>query len=247
MLYRTDASGNLIKIAGNTNGTYGGNALPVGSIFSSAIPQTSRNYHLLNGDSLSINGIYSGFYNLLNTLVSQGYNLTCTANEYAEDIAKTGNCGKFVINTGNSSVTGTYTDSQDSSITATITVSAKSFKLPTITMFIQGLSNLTNIGDSIEAGLPNITGTEASGRNDNLTGISGAFDEKQNSLGKELLLYYNASSSTSLYQEIFDASKSSSIYGNSNTVQPASTQYPYYIVLISGAIEKSLTNYELVN
>ena len=156
MLYRTDSNGNLIKIAGNTNGTYGGNSLPVGSIFSSAIPQTSSNYHLLNGDSLSIDGLYSGFYNLITTLVSQGYNLTCTANEYAEDIAKTGNCGKFVINTSASAVTGTYTDTNNN--TTTISVSATSFKLPTITMFIQGLSNLTNIGDSLQAGLPNITG-----------------------------------------------------------------------------------------
>lgn len=232
MLYRTDANGNLIKIAGNSNNSgYNGHCLPVGSIFSSVIPQTSNNYHLLNGDSLSISGVYSGFYNLINTLVSQGYNLTCTANEYAEDIAKTGNCGKFVINTSANAITGTYTDSQDSSVTATITVSAESFKLPTITMFIQGLSNLTNIGDSLQAGLPNITGVFYAMRSQYEVGtVSGAFKSFSN--------VANQSGSGNIYNNgnyFFDASASNSTYGNSTTVQPASTQYPYYIVLLSGS------------
>lgn len=235
MLYRTDSNGNLIKIAGNTNGTYGGNALPVGSIFSSAIPQTSSNYHLLNGDSLSIDGLYSGFYNLITTLVSQGYNLTCTADEYAEDIAKTGNCGKFVINTSASAITGTYTDSQDSTITATITINAESFKLPTITMFIQGLSNLTNIGDSLQAGLPNITGKvvliEPKSSWSSSYSNTGPFKT-----GSQWNVIANNSSSYDGYGTgTFDASRISSIYGNSTTVQPSSTQYPYYIVLISGS------------
>lgn len=231
MIYRTDANGNLIKIAGNSNNGYNGHCLPVGSIFSSAIPQTSNNYHLLNGDNLSISGVYNGFYNLINTLVGQGYNLTCSANEYAEDIAKTGNCGKFVINTTSNEITGTYTDANDN--TTSISVSATSFKLPTISMFIQGLSNLTNIGDSMEAGLPNITGVAPSvdiysSSTAKPTGVFTYSNKYQN-------VAWTTGNQNGAVNINFDASLSSSIYGHSTTVQPSSTQYPYYIVLLSGS------------
>lgn len=192
--------------------------LPLGLIFSSALPQSNQNYHLLNGDSLAITN-YNDFYTLLTTLVSQSWSLTCTANEYAEDIAKTGNCGKFVINTNDSDITGTYD-------TTTITVTANSFKLPTIIRFIQGISSITDLGNSIEAGLPNITGSIAcrsAWDTMNAFGVftaSGIYNSDSEDGSGSQRGFYN-----------FDASRSSSIYSNSTTVQPASTQYPYYIVV----------------
>lgn len=196
--------------------------LPLGFIFSSALPQTNLNYHLLNGDSLAI-ADYGDFYTLLTTLVGQSWNLTCTANEYAEDIVKTGNCGKFVINNTSSDVSGTYD-------TTTITVTANSFKLPTITRFIQGLSSLSNLGESVEAGLPNITGTfgirSGTGlQRENDSYYSGAF-YKGNGTGN-----VPATENGTAYNYGFDASLSSSVYGNANTVQPQATYYPYYMVV----------------
>lgn len=195
--------------------------LPLGFIFSSVLPQSNLNYHLLNGDSLLI-ADYGDFYTVLTTLISQNWSLSCTANEYAEDIAKTGNCGKFVINSTNSDITGTY----DST---TITVLANSFKLPTITKFIQGLSSLANLGESLEAGLPNITGGYNTGdRRTHIEGTSGALYKTRVSSNT----WSSMSSNTGNTDGVgFDASLSNSIYGNSSTVQPQSTMYPYYMVV----------------
>ena len=208
-----DSQGNIVK-ATPSGGGGSVEGLPLGFIFPSALPQLNNNYHLLNGDSILI-ADYSDFYTLLTTLVSQSWDLTCTANEYAEDIAKTGNCGKFVINDTNSDITGTYD-------TTTITVTANSFKLPTITRFIQGISSITDLGNSVEAGLPNITGNFYSGD----AGISptGAFYNNGSAQGPRG--NYDSRPIIAL-----DASRSSSIYGNSATVQPQAIQYPYYIVV----------------
>ena len=207
--------------------------LPLGFIFSSALPQTNLNYHLLNGDSLAIAN-YNDFYTLLTTLVGQSWDLTCTADKYAEDIAKTGNCGKFVINTSSTDITGTYD-------TTTIPVSANSFKLPTITRFIQGLSSLSNLGESVEAGLPNITGAFKIQGNvgvtwgiEDITDTNGAFTSSlapANNYRANGLSGQTARNSGQPNYAMFDASNSNSIYGNSTAVQPQATYYPYYMVV----------------
>lgn len=217
--------------------------LPLGFIFSSALPQTNLNYHLLNGDSLAI-ADYGDFYNLLTTLVGQSWNLTCTANEYAEDLAKTGNCGKFVINSTSSDVTGTYD-------TTTITVSANSFKLPTITRFIQGLSSLSNLGESVEAGLPNITGGIDVRKMVGTPGVDilgpegyyeGAFSSQKTG-GATWADGINHSTQSGTNPRLnFNASASNSIYGNSTTVQPQATYYPYYMVVKNNSVS-GIMNY----
>ena len=66
--------------------------------------------------------------------------------------------------------------------------------------------------------------------------ISGAFENNTTSGS----MYFSSDQTTSTSNNgwstrvNFDASKSNSIYGNSTTVQPRATQYPYYIVLASG-------------
>lgn len=228
MLYRTDKDGNLIQIAGNSNLAYTGTSLPVGAIFSSAIPQTSNKYHLLDGDCISIQGIYKGFYNLLLSLVNQGYTITCTADEYAKALNETGNSGRFVINMSSQELVGSYTNEDE--ITTEFTIPAYSIKLPTITMFIQGISSITDIGHCLEAGLPNITGRFNELWTTSNHSVSGALDMPESRSSNRAS---NGSGVT--YDLSIDASLSSPIYGNSETVQPQSTQYPYYIVLISGA------------
>lgn len=191
-------------------------SLPLGMIFPSAIPLTDANLHLLDGSTISQDGVYSEFVDYLETQISAGYDLTCTQTEFDTDVANTGNCGKFVIDDD-----------------------AGTIRLPKITRFIQGLDNLTNIGKSLEAGLPNITG-QFEGRQSGAGNILGASSEVftysrtgGNTWASMLSSTTNTQGSNTIIG--FDASLSDDIYGNSDTVQPQATQYPYYIVLATSS------------
>lgn len=212
---------NFIKVnglnysVGYNNGSSSSNSsLPIGSIFSSALPQLDTSVHLLDGSTIALNGVYKDFVNLVKTLVNAGYNLTCSQEEYDNYVNTTGSCGKFVLDEENNTL-----------------------RLPTITTFVQGLTDLTNIGNAIEAGLPNIEGSAVFGSNSNVAPIgkasilSGSF-RKGNPFSSYVM--QNASGSYEVYSFELDASLSNPIYGNSDTVQPPAVQYPYYIVLASG-------------
>lgn len=99
------------------------------------------------------------------------------------------------------------------------------FKLPRTKWGMTGLRG--NVGDYVEAGLPNITGWFTA---DNAgfanSGAGGAFGNSSNT-SKNRTTGSNAS-----YPTVnFDASRSSSIYGNSTTVQPKATEmYLYFYV-----------------
>jgi len=92
------------------------------------------------------------------------------------------------------------------------------FKLPRTLYYFSGIRN--GVGDLVEAGLPNIEGH--SGYTITSTGtsyIDGCFSTDTAAIN------YNPYSSGSGQQRIkLDASRSSSIYGNSTTVQPLTTQ-----------------------
>jgi hypothetical protein len=101
--------------------------LPIGAIFASAIPITDSRVHLLDGSYISQTGVYQEFAILIKSLVASGQNISCSETKFDEDVSKTGNCGKFVINNS----TGTI-------------------RLPKITRFIQGLESISDIGKSIQ-------------------------------------------------------------------------------------------------
>lgn len=92
-------------------------------------------------------------------------------------------------------------------------------RLPKITGFVEGASGIASLGDLTQAGLPNITGITRG-----MSGGSGAFSS---SAGSGTW----GGSTTTIYDNSFDASRSNSIYGNSNTVQPQSVKVLYYIVI----------------
>ena len=84
---------------------------------------------------------------------------------------------------------------------------------------LQGVSGSQVAGETVEAGLPNITGKFVGGNQNG--NVSGAFVRDGNS---------NSSQQGTDYKEAqmsFDASNSNQIYGNSDTVQP-----PAYLVNI---------------
>lgn len=106
--------------------------------------------------------------------------------------------------------------------------------LPRNNYFEQVTVNTTEVGKSIEAGLPNITGTFSNaGSKENATNtVTGAFYIGGNSyLGDQ----GNSGSGTSLG---IDASRSSAVYGKSNTVQPNAVKKLLYICV------GNTTNYE---
>ena len=104
---------------------------------------------------------------------------------------------------------------------------AGTIRLPKIIMPIQGLTDLNKLAEIVEAGLPNITGEL---RGDN-SGLFGAFYSGGSISGSATA----GNTGNTDQRMMFDASRSSSIYSNSTTVQQEQIQYPYFIQVATGA------------
>lgn len=177
----------------------------VGEIITSTIPLNDSGVHLLDGSVLSGSGIYSDFVSYISNIYNSALNYFCTETEWQTSVNTYGVCGKFVYNSTNNTV-----------------------RLPKITGIIEGTTDLNALGDIVQAGLPNITG-----------GIcgNGFFEEAGSSYYGALKKGSNSGKQppaegkgTAKWLD-FDASKSNSIYGKSNTVQPQSIKVLYYIVV----------------
>lgn len=127
-------------------------------------------------------------------------------------VTKYGSCGKFVYDSTNNTV-----------------------RLPRIEGIIEGTNYVSELSNTVEAGLPNITGDTGYGITDDMNySTSGPFYRRSTSQYK--LLW--GSGSTGYYELSFDASKSSSKYGNSDTVQPQTIKVLYYMVVASSTKDK---------
>lgn len=183
----------------------------IGELVFSPIPLNSSGLHLLDGSILSPEGIYSDFCAFIRDLYNEdsSANYFTTESDWQTSVTQYGSCGKFVYNEVNNTV-----------------------RLPKISDILQGTTDTSALGDLIEAGLPNITGKVSnlpSGNPDskgNYYGSSGCF--YRNSGTETYSLTGGSGSSASTY---IDASRSSSIYGNSSTVQPQTVKVLYYIVV----------------
>lgn len=109
----------------------------------------------------------------------------------------------------------------------------KQFKLPRTKYAFTGLRD--SVGGYVEAGLPNITGTILSRSLSSdypgaVTHGTGAFSfSKKTGANSSQITITNTSGAADTIS--FNASSSSSVYGNSNTVQPEATQmYLYFYV-----------------
>lgn len=90
------------------------------------------------------------------------------------------------------------------------------FRIPDYNITGQFLQPGKDVGKNIQAGLPNITGNFNSGRINETGVVSGAFYVSAQNTG------FTSGGGNYGYYCSFDASRSSSIYGNSTTVQPPS-------------------------
>ncbi len=119
--FYTNEQGKAIKFAeGNVSLQA---SMPVGSIFPSAIPIIDRRVHLLDGTTISQEGTYGNFAILIKALISAGYNITCTQEEFDTSVSTYGQCGKFVVDND-----------------------AKTIRLPLITEFIASNNGGQEIG-----------------------------------------------------------------------------------------------------
>jgi hypothetical protein len=177
----------------------------IGQIIQSTIPLSDAGLHLLDGTVISGDGIYSEFYNFIGSLVNTYPQIFCQEHEWQAEVASHGVCGKFVFYEPNRTV-----------------------RLPKITGIIEGTTDATALGDLVEAGLPNITGNISANRGWGRDGLSatGAFQASGSAAMSDTINGYNNANNVT-----FDASRSSSIYGNSTTVQPQTIKVLYYIVI----------------
>lgn len=90
------------------------------------------------------------------------------------------------------------------------------FRVPLVTTWVRGASSLDEVGAVLEAGLPNITGEITNNAFNSNGNANGCFSYVKNNT------YSNTGNVLPSGNVTLDASKSSSIYGKSTTVQPQS-------------------------
>lgn len=210
----------------------------IGEIVYSTIPLTDGGLHLLDG-ALIRSGAYADFVNYIKNiyLTDAAPNIFCSEEAWQTSVNTYGECGKFVYDSENETV-----------------------RLPKIDGLLQGTTDLSVLGNLIQAGLPSITHTHTRGSMDitgkfyvrgyktasetNTNGSiyepGGAFSRSGNSTSGA----YAVGDSSTKYQYTmnFKASNSwsgstsnnssvNSVYGNSSTVQPQTVKCFIYIVI----------------
>ena len=212
----------------NNSGSGGTSAgLPIGFVIYSSCKQNNAGLHLADGSELAIGGTYDAFCQyIINNLDDFPI---CSIGEYYDDIDNYGQCGRYVVNNTASDITGQTEKGIE------YTIPAYTIKIPKITKGIESANSESEFGTSLGAGLPNITGQIYSQYFKSPVDKdywSGAL-----SLSTEISTTPGSGSSKGFSKINFDASKSNSIYGKSNTVQPQTTKYYCYIVI--GTVTKT--------
>jgi len=202
----------------------GGQGMPIGTIY---VLSCSAGY--VPEGSLPLDGTQytkAQFTQLWNNYLTGNdpLLLTCSYADYASDIATYGQCVKWAVDTVN-----------------------ETFKVPTIKdgSFIQQALSDSELGKCYKAGAPNITGSVEGamlGQGAFRSG-TGAF-----TLSNGPLQYGIGQSGASIFNDTykqanFDASRSSSVYGNSNTVQPEAVALRYFVVVADGSINQSMMDW----
>ena len=152
------------------------------------------------------------FPTLYDTYLVGGRLLTCTYEQQAAQVGLTGNCGKFALD-----------------------ASAQKFKVPLLKDgdSITQAASAAEIGKSVKAGLPNITATV--GKIWNAETATGACSRGNNEQS------LSAGAGSVNYGPVyFDASRSSSIYGNSTTVTDEQVRLRHFVVVASAQNNSSV-------
>ena len=200
--------------------------LPVGALIPSEYPLGIAGLEPLNdptepnGKLLSnVDTLYPDFWNICVENKTKSVNgdtlydrFNKTQAEYTTELSSKGFCGFYVVDEVN-----------------------KTIRLPYYgTAFLQSCNG---IDIDREAGLPNITGSfNPAGNPTGAYDLSGAF------YAGTTKRHSNDGSANDARTIYFDASRSSSVYGNSTTVQPKAVMVYYYVVCGNTATGSSLIN-----
>lgn len=205
-----------------------GSGLPIGFIGQSIVPvdETKGLERNLNGSKLSINANTKGILNKLKQAALLYPSLAAPSQEAWDAISARsieGQCGKIFINEDEGYI-----------------------QLPRVTK-VQGCLTLANIGDIVDAGIPNTPGQFNGYTANNATSCTGPFSSNNNTFAGpsnvdnniegQNITYFNPSTVSSLYRDNFD------------NIQEEAIQYPYFIVIATGAEEEVniVNKYELNN
>lgn len=189
----------------------------IGEIVYSSIPLTDSGLHLLDGSLLRGNGIYADFVEYMSGLYSDL--------NYQSLFISEANWQTSITNYG---VCGKFVYDEDND----------TLRLPKITGIIEGTTDINALGTLVEAGLPNITG----GFGSNYFGsFYGACTYTGRTVGN------SSGDNIEQGQGTFDASLSSSIYGNSTTVQPQTVKVFVYIVVATSIKTEAQIDIDNIN
>lgn len=187
-----------------------GESRNIGQIIPSTIPLTDAGLHLLDGALIDGNGVYSAFVTYIAGLVSDYPSLFETEANWQTAVTTYGVCGKFVYDSV-----------------------ANTVRLPKITGILEGTTDLTALGDLVQAGLPNVTSILQSNAG-LLASVDTNFTQNTGALTASDFantpITRNANGNYPRRMTL-DLSKGNSIYGNSATVQPQTIKVLYYIVI----------------
>lgn len=150
------------------------------------------------------------FREFYDTYLAGGKLLTCTYAAFAAQVALTGNCAKFALDT-----------------------TAQKFKVPLVKNgdSITQAASASELGKSVKAGLPNITGTTGgytSILGGTLEGSTGAL--VRTTAARGVAVGTGGIGCTELQ---FNAAASNPIYGNSTTVTDEQVRWRHFVVLAS--------------
>ena len=181
------------------------------------VDETKGLRRYLNGQIVDINTNTQAFLDRLKQITTLHPSLLCTEEEWqtAKTMSAFGQVGKFVFNYSGNEVV--------------------SVRIPRV-VHVQGLFDLQNLGMTVGAGLPNITGTISSvswgGKWSVTPSTDGAFNITNDG---GTVGHYGTSYNQLGGKLSFNASLSNSIYGKSETIQQEAIQYPYFIQIATGS------------
>ena len=222
-----------IRRGNNIIASSGGNGLQMFDFKWSDHTINDLNWILSAPNSWHSGTTYKKMYNHLITDYTNGVQESETIGSYTITYMLAPDGHKIVNTSGEETVANIY-NSTGIGWYYIIDTTTQQFKLPR-TKFAFESGSTSEIGEYVEPGLPNITGTfnpDGYYSNEN---ISGAFSNP----GTRARRAVGTGTDNTSYQINFNASRSSSIYGNSTTVQPPATKMLLYFYTAEFAVNSS--------
>ena len=184
----------------------------LGEIFAYPASNPPEGAYLLNGQTIyECDKMYPAFWKWLNNASIRVVDIYT----YDEEIANTGVCGGFVVNSFDGSV-----------------------RLPKLENGTLWGSDIVSVGQSLAAGLPNIVGEYSTRAADKMGAMTdegvatGAFSIGNKASGNN---HPASASGNASYTLKFSAENSNPIYGNSDTVQPPAIRVSWCIQVYNAA------------